>query len=375
MKKNKIKLLPLNGIYTLFLLIFIVANGCKKKTIPQVITINVTEVSKDSAKVNGVLISDGNLEIKELGVCWSKSPNPTIDSDKGSISFNGTSNFYFKISRLDYNTRYFAKVYATNIEGVSYGKEISFKTLDFNPDKMRKTLLEVFTGHTNPNADISNNKYKELKDLYGPKLVGMTLHVSSSFAAPQLPNYPADYRTIAGTEIDDFFNVSSTGLPKGMVNRKGFPSSSILSYQNWDAEISNIVNTPIEAWIDINNTYDAALKKVTSEVKVNFEKNINDEIKLCVFLVEDSVISPQKDINTSGGIISNYAHMNMLRMALTPAFGETIASNPTTTNPQIIKSYSITLSPEINEDHCKIIAYLYKSSNYEIVQVQEKKVK
>ncbi|HRG59060.1 MAG TPA: Omp28-related outer membrane protein [Bacteroidia bacterium] len=368
-------LLPLKGFYSLVLLFFLVATACKKKTIPQVSTINVTEISKDSAKVNGVLISDGNLEIKELGVCWSKNPNPTIDSDKGSISFNGTSNFYFKISRLEYNTRYFAKVYAINKEGVSYGNEISFKTLDFNPDKMRKILVEVFTGHTNPNAEISNTKFKELKDNYGPKVVGMILHVSSTFAAPQLPGYPADYRTTAGTEIDDFFNVSSAGLPKGMINRKGFPSSNILSYQNWDAEISNIVNAPIEAWVDINNTYDAGLKKVTSEVKVNFEKNINDEIKLCVFLVEDSVISPQKDINTSGGIISNYAHMNMLRMALTPAFGETIASNPTTTNPQITKSYSITLSPENNQDHCKIIAYVYKSSNYEILQVQEKKVK
>lgn len=369
------KLPPIKVLLAIIFSAFVVLVSCKKKTVPQVSTSNATNITKDSAKVEGNLISDGNLEIKEIGICWGKNPNPTIDGSKSSLPFDGTPNFSHIISGLDYNTTYYAKAYAINKEGVGYGKEISFKTNDYNPNKMRKVFVEVFTGHTCPNAVFANNQLKTIKDNYGPKVVAMSLHVSSIFAAPLPPNYTADYRTVEGTDIDDFFNVSSVGLPKGMVNRKGFSANNILAYSSWEAEVNSILNSPIESWVEINNTYDAGQKKVTSEVKINFEKNINDEIKLCVFLVEDSVISPQKDINASGGINTNYAHMNMLRKALTSAFGESIITNPTTSTPIINKSYTVTLAPENNQDHCKIIAYVYKASNYEILQAQEKKIK
>jgi hypothetical protein len=369
------KLALMNCLLTVILLLFVLVTACKKKTLPEVSTSNATNITKDSAKVEGVLISDGNLEIKEIGICWGKNPNPTIDGSKSSMTFDGDPNFSYIISGLDYNTTYYAKAYAINKEGVGYGNEISFKTNDYNPDKMRKVFVEVFTGHTCPNAVLANNQLKTIKDTYGPKIVAMSLHVSSIFAAPLPPNYTADYRTLEGTAIDDFFNVSSTGLPKGMVNRKGFSANNILAYSSWETEVNSILNSPIEAWVEINNTYDEVQKKVTSEVKINFEKNTNDEIKLCVFLVEDNVISPQKDISAPGGIITNYAHMNMLRKALTPTFGESIITNPTTSTPQINKSYTVTLAPENNQDYCKIIAYVYKASNYEILQVQEKNIK
>jgi hypothetical protein len=359
------------------ILLLVLVTACKKKTLPEVSTTNATNITKDSAIVGGVLISDGHLEIKEIGICWGKSPNPTIDGSKGSLTFDGTPNFSYALSNLDFNTSYYARAYAINKEGVAYGNEITFNTDDYNPDKMRKVFVEVFTGHTCPNAVLANNQLKTIKDTYGPKVVAMSLHVSSNFASPTLPDYTADYRTIEGTAIDDFFNISATGLPLGMVNRRGFQGNHILPYQSWSSEISNIINTPLDAWIEMNNNYDEGLKKVTTELKINFEKSINDEIKLCVFLVEDSVISAQKDINGSGpgGLITNYVHMNMLRIGLTPAFGEPIITNPSTSSSQIIKSYTVTLAPENNQNNCKIVAYVYKANNYEILQVQEKKIK
>jgi hypothetical protein len=91
--------------------------------------------------------------------------------------------------------------------------------------------------------------------------------------------------------------------------------------------------------------------------------------------VQDSIVSPQKDIDSPGGKNLNYVHNHMLRKGLTPAFGESIASNPNATSPEITKSYSLVLQPDWDPAHCKIIAYIYKVSNYEIIQVQEKHVK
>jgi hypothetical protein len=139
--------------------------------------------------------------------------------------------------------------------------------------------------------------------------------------------------------------------------------------------VGNIINTPLDAWISMKNTYDAGLNRVTTDLKIDFENAISDEVKLCVFLVQDSIVSPQKDLDSPGGKNLNYVHNHMLRKGLSPAFGETIATNPTALSPEISKSYSLVLLPEWKPEHCKIIAYIYKVSNYEIIQVQEKHVK
>jgi hypothetical protein len=65
----------------------------------------------------------------------------------------------------------------------------------------------------------------------------------------------------------------------------------------------------------------------------------------------------------------------MLRKGLTPAFGESIVTNPTSATPEIAKTYSLVLAPDNVPEHCKIVAYIYKASNYEVIQVQEKHVK
>jgi hypothetical protein len=241
--------------------------------------------------------------------------------------------------------------------------------------RIRKVFIEDFTGHTCPNCPRAATEIKNLENLYGEKVVAMALHVSATFAEPQPPTYEADYRTNEGTAIDDFFNISAAGLPKGMINRKGYQGNHIIPYQSWSSEVGNIINTPLDAWISMKNTYDAGLNRVTTDLKIDFENAISDEVKLCVFLVQDSIVSPQKDLDSPGGKNLNYVHNHMLRKGLSPAFGETIATNPTALSPEISKSYSLVLLPEWKPEHCKIIAYIYKVSNYEIIQVQEKHVK
>lgn len=262
----------------------------------------------------------------------------------------------------------------------NYGKEESAPvdtttSEDTTEVRMRKVLIEDFTGHTCPNCPKAATEIKSLENLYGEKVVAIALHVSATFAEPQPPTYTADYRTAEGTAIDDFFNISSSGLPKGMINRKEIQGSPIVGFQSWGAEVSSIINTPLEAWISMKNTYDDALNKVTTTLKIDFENSITDEIKLCVFLVQDSIVSPQKDITAAGGKIIDYVHNHMLRKGLTPAFGESIITNPTSATPEITKTYSLVLGSDNVPEHCKIVAYIYKASNYEVIQVQEKHVK
>ncbi len=262
----------------------------------------------------------------------------------------------------------------------NYGKENTTPqdtttNTDSTETRTRIVLLEDFTGHLCPNCPQAATEVKNIENLFGEKVVAMALHVSETFAAPAPPSFPAEYRTTEGTAIDDFFKISDAGLPKGMINRRGYQGQHILPFQSWSTEVNNIINTPLDAWISMKNTFDENQKKVSVHLKIDFENPINDEVKLCVFLLQDSIISPQKDANAPGGKVVDYVHNHMLRKGLTPAFGESIATNPDKNTLPIERDYSLVLLPEWKPEHCKIVAYIYKVGNYEVVQAQEKPVK
>ena len=124
--KNKLK--NLLSLYSLFLLAIIFLSGCKRRTIPEVSTRDVTNITKTSATIGGKLIADGYQSVDEVGICWSKNPAPTTGSDKKGFEFKGKPDYTCDLSNLEARTTYFARAYAINSKGVAYGEEISFTT-------------------------------------------------------------------------------------------------------------------------------------------------------------------------------------------------------------------------------------------------------
>ena len=53
--------------------------SCKKEetppTPPVVATTNVSDITKTSATIEGIVVNDGGTEITDIGICWSTSPN------------------------------------------------------------------------------------------------------------------------------------------------------------------------------------------------------------------------------------------------------------------------------------------------------------
>ena len=97
-------------------------------TLPTVTTNNVTNITATSASCGGNVTSDGGFEVTSRGVCWSTSPNPTIDNKK-TYDGKGAGTFTSQLSNLAPETTYYVRAYATNIKGTSYGEEMSFTTL------------------------------------------------------------------------------------------------------------------------------------------------------------------------------------------------------------------------------------------------------
>ena len=106
----------------------IASNGGSGATIPTVTTSDVTDVREKSATCGGNVTSDGGVSVTERGICWSTSPNPTINSNI-LASGSGTGGFTATLSNiLTANTTYYVRAYAKNRLGVAYGEQKSFKT-------------------------------------------------------------------------------------------------------------------------------------------------------------------------------------------------------------------------------------------------------
>ncbi|MDX2278366.1 MAG: hypothetical protein NW218_02210 [Saprospiraceae bacterium] len=94
-----------------------------------VVTNEVNSIAASNATSGGCVYSNSNSQIFSKGICWSTSPNPTINDNKTNEG-NGSNCFTSFISGLNPLTTYYIRAYATNLAGTAYGQEISFTTLN-----------------------------------------------------------------------------------------------------------------------------------------------------------------------------------------------------------------------------------------------------
>lgn len=90
-------------------------------SIPEVSTVPVTNITNATATSGCSLINNGGGPVLSYGICWSTSPNPSIND------FVGTS----QLTGLSANTTYYVRAYATTTSGIGYGNQQVFTTQPF----------------------------------------------------------------------------------------------------------------------------------------------------------------------------------------------------------------------------------------------------
>lgn len=93
---------------------------------PTVTTSDVTNITAISATCGGNVTDDGGFTVAARGVCWSTSPNPTIN-DSHTTDGIGTGEFQSYLTNLSACTTYYVRAYATNEIGTAYGEQKTFK--------------------------------------------------------------------------------------------------------------------------------------------------------------------------------------------------------------------------------------------------------
>ena len=116
-----------------------------------------------------------------------------------------------------------------------------------NPtEKVRKVLLEDFTGHKCPNCPEAADEASNLKAYYKEQLVLLTIHAGTYSTPDESGEFTADYETAEGTAIHDNFSVAGFGYPTGMVNRTEYKGSRILYLTDWQNAIDAMYDRPVK---------------------------------------------------------------------------------------------------------------------------------
>lgn len=244
----------------------------------------------------------------------------------------------------------------------------------------RRVLLEDYTGQKCPNCPAGAKIAKDLKDLYGEKLIVVSIH-AGWFAKPDNnPPFNTDYRTVAGTEYDDYFGIGLVGNPNGMVNRTGWKGSHILSPNAWTSKIVSEMNKAPQVEVEIAKDYTAATRNLSIDVKTTFKTTLQKNLKLLVWITEDSIVSPQQNNDPNigtVGVIQDYVHRHMLRGTANSTWGTLIANTSVAVPKGTVKNnnFTYTLPANWKDSNCYIVAFVYDDQNKEVFQANELKIK
>ncbi|MCX7729173.1 MAG: Omp28 family outer membrane lipoprotein [Bacteroidia bacterium] len=241
--------------------------------------------------------------------------------------------------------------------------------------QIKKVLLEDYTGHTCGNCPKAATKAEELKNLYKDTLVVIAVH-AGSFANPT-PSYPADYRTAAGTDWDNFFGISAAGLPKGMINRKGYPTTShIYSYTQWASVIPTLIRTSPAVTIKLKTQYDTVNRVLNVQHTIKFFQSFSNDFYLSSVIVEDSIIGKQKDYSVYPDDVENYVFRYVLRGALNGSWGNVLKTAPVNANDSVVKNINgFYIQPSFKDKQIYVVSFVYDNSTKEILQCEKVKIR
>ena len=108
-------------------------------TIATVTTSEAYEIMTDNVKVDGNVSADGGAEVTARGICYATTAAPTVESKTVDCG-KGTGIFTAALTGLEQGQTYYARAYAVNEVGTSYGNEITFKALAQAEKPMVHTL-------------------------------------------------------------------------------------------------------------------------------------------------------------------------------------------------------------------------------------------
>jgi hypothetical protein len=239
----------------------------------------------------------------------------------------------------------------------------------------QKVLLEDYTGHKCVNCPEASKAAHVLESGYGGKLIVMAVHAGYLAEPSATGEFTADYTTAAG---DAWFNTfpGFIGNPLGMVDRQPYLGKVVLGPDQWANAIDSLIIMAPVAGLEISNTLDTVLGELRVQTETKFLAKLAGKYSLTLCILEDSLISAQKNNNPeidSTPIIHHYVFMDVLRTTITGTWGEeltTVVDTATTYKKDYIFAFDPTWVPK----NCSLVGFISNEDTRGIIQAEKVKV-
>ena len=113
------------------LMMVILLISCNKATTPDLLPVfsssALMAITDTTAQISSTILSDSGDTIITRGVCWNKTGNPTITDSITSDSL-GIGKYTSRLKKLNANSTYYFRSYATNKSGTAYSSVAKFTT-------------------------------------------------------------------------------------------------------------------------------------------------------------------------------------------------------------------------------------------------------
>lgn len=115
---------------------------------PKLSTAQLSNITSDGATLEGFVIASGS-GFTEKGICYNTAAAPTVANKKAIYTGESkAATFTVSLTGLTFATKYYARAYATNAEGVTiYGEEFNFTTKPVVPELNTAAITDI-TGNT-----------------------------------------------------------------------------------------------------------------------------------------------------------------------------------------------------------------------------------
>jgi hypothetical protein len=233
------------------------------------------------------------------------------------------------------------------------------------PETKRKVLIEDYTGMKCTNCPSAASTIDSLKKYYGDNIVAVSIH-AGVYAKPS-GIFVKDFRTESGTIYNSNFSIDA--YPTGLVNRTTYHNKTKLDYSELNGAVIQQIAQESQLGIKITNHWNENNRNIEVILDIPIFKEITDELKLQVWLVEDSIIAPQVN---GFAIENNYIHKHVFRDALNGTWGEDLTG--VSKNAVLCRTVRYELPISYVSNNCSIVAFIYLTKDKSVIQVNELKV-
>jgi len=238
----------------------------------------------------------------------------------------------------------------------------------------KNVLLEEYTGFRCGNCPPAAVVAHQIKEKYGDKVVVVAIH-TGQLAMPT-PQHKYDFRTAIGKALDDYYKIGSEiGTPNGLVDRVPYNGNLVLGYSSWEAAVIARMQEKAKMTIEfLNANYNTTQNSISTELKIKFIDKCLTNYNLAVYIVEDSVVNYQTDYFSTPNDIPDYVHNNVLRGALTDAWGAQISDIELSSGTEITKdfNYLVAANTDWRMNWVRLVAIITNAETKEVLQVAEK---